>query len=98
MAVLEALARHGYIDSAVRKGRGVRRIVDVELKYNDGEPAISGIKYLSKPSRGLHASYRNIKRSRQGYGHYVLSTSKGILTGAEARRGKIGGELLFEIW
>lgn len=99
LAILETLVRYGYLVSAVRKGRGVKRIVDVELKYaEDGAPAITRIKLISKPSRRVYAGYRDIKRSRQGYGRYILSTPQGIKSDSEARREKVGGEMLFEIW
>ena len=99
MSVLDSLAREGYIESATRKGRGVKRIIDVKLKYGtDGEPAISGVNFVSRPSRRLYSGYKNIKKSRQGYGHYVLSTPDGVLTDTEAKQKKVGGQVLFEIW
>ena len=99
MSVLDSLAREGYVESVTRKGRGVKRIIDVKLKYEaDGKPAISGINFVSKPSRRLYSGYRNIKASRQGYGHYILSTPDGVLTDEEAKKKKVGGQVLFEIW
>ncbi len=98
MDILESLVKRGYIVSAVRKGRGIKRIIDVELGYNDGKSNISDIKFWSRPSRKLYIGYKNIKKAKQGYGHFFLSTPKGILTGEEARKQKVGGEILFEIW
>lgn len=100
MAVLEKLAICGYIDSVARKGRGVKRIIDVRLKYHgeDMRSAITGMRFHSKPSRRLYIGYRDVKRSRQGHGAYILTTPKGVLTGSEARSQKVGGEILFEIW
>jgi len=99
MSVLDSLAREGYVESVTRKGRGIKRIIDVKLKYEaDGKPAISGINFVSKPSRRLYSGYKNIKASRQGYGHYILSTPDGVLTDEEAKKKKVGGQVLFEIW
>lgn len=99
LAISEALVKYGYITSAVRKGRGVKRIIDIELKYGkDGASAITMIKIISKPSRRIYVGYRDVKRSRQGYGRYILSTPVGIRSNSEARREKVGGEVLFEIW
>jgi small subunit ribosomal protein S8 len=99
LAISEALVKHGYLVSAVRKGRGVKRIIDIELKYSEnGTPAVTAIKLVSKPSRRIYAGYRDIKRSHHGYGNYILSTPQGIKSDVEARREKIGGEILFEIW
>lgn len=99
MNVLETLVKAGYIDAAQRKGRGVKRIIDVKLKYDeDGKPAISGIKFISRPSRRMYSGYKEIRQPRQGYGHYILSTPKGVMEGQEARQQKVGGQVLFEIW
>jgi len=97
--ILESLVKHGYLEGVSRKGRGIRRIIEVKLKYDkDGKPIISEIKLLSKFSRRVYIGWRDIKKSHQGYGHYFLSTPGGIMTDYEARKGKVGGELLFEVW
>src|SRR3989338_7292776 len=99
MAILESLAKQGYVEQVQRKGRGVKRIIEVKLKYgNEGAPTISGVKFFSKSSRRLYCGYRDMKRSHQGFGHYFFSTPKGVLTNKEARKEKVGGEILFEIW
>lgn len=99
MRILESLVKEGYLESATRKGRGVKRIIDIKLKYDkDGDPAISGVKFISRPSRRLYKGYKDINTSRQGYGRYILSTPQGVLTDKEARRKKVGGQVLFEIW
>ena len=98
-SVLDSLVKHGFVEEVSRKGRGVRRIVEIKLKYDkEGESTISNIKLISKPSRRMYIGWKDIKKSHQGYGHYFLSTPKGIMVDFEARRNKVGGELLFEIW
>lgn len=98
LAVLEVLASRGYVESVSRKGRGVRRIIDIQLKYQGEEPGIHGFRFIGKPSRRIYCGYRDIKASKQGHGDYILSTPKGILTGHQARNQKVGGEVLFELW
>jgi len=98
LMVAELLARHNYIDGVVKKGRLPKRVIEIKLKYQDNKGVISGIKFLSKPSRRLYAGYRDLRSVKQGYGLLVVSTPKGIMTGAEAKKTKLGGELLFEIW
>jgi len=99
MNILESLVKEGYLESATRKGRGVKRIIDVRLKYDgEGNPAISGVKFISKPSRRLYSGYKDIKSSRQGYGSFIISTPQGIVADREARKKKLGGQVLFEIW
>lgn len=96
--ILEILKETGYIENFEKKGRGVKRILDVKLKYFDGEKAINGLKFISKPSRRIYIGYKELRPVRHNYGLLVLSTPKGILTGREARKKKVGGEKLFEIW
>lgn len=105
MAVAEILAARGFVAAASKKGRTPKRIIEVDLKYTEGASAgggqvgaITGIKFLSVPSRRLYAGYKDLRRVRQGYGTAVISTSKGIMTADAARKQKLGGELLFEIW
>jgi len=97
--ILEVLKDNDYIESFERKGRGAKRILDIKLKYrSDGRGVIDGIKFISKPSRRLYIGYKDIRFVKHGYGLLFLSTPKGILTGKEARKMKVGGEALFEIW
>jgi len=98
LAVLEILEKNKFVESVAKKGRMPKRIIEVRLKYKDGQGAIRGLKFHSKPSRRLYAGYAEIKPVRQGFGLTVLSTSKGIMSGKEARKQKVGGQLLFEIW
>lgn len=99
MEVLDSLLKAGYLESVARKGRGVRRIIEVKLKYaDDGTPSIKGVKFISRPSRRIFSGYRDIKKSRQGYGSFLLSTPEGVMTDAQAKKKKVGGQVLFEIW
>jgi small subunit ribosomal protein S8 len=97
-AVSELLAKHKFIEEAAKKGRMPKRVLELKLKYQNGQGAIQGVRFLSKPSRRLYAGYKEIKPVRQGYGLLALSTPKGILDGKTAKKEKVGGQLLFEIW
>ncbi len=97
-AVAEVLAKKHFVAAVSKKGKGVKKIIEVELKYEEGKGVIRGTKFLSKPSRRLYAGYKEIRLVKQGFGVLVLSTPKGIMTGSQARREKVGGEMLFEIW
>ena len=96
--VLEILEKNKFIKGFEKKGRGVKKILSVNLKYDENEGAIRGIKIFSKPSRHLYIGYKEIKPVRSGYGIMVVSTPKGIMTGGEAKKSKVGGELFFQIW
>lgn len=97
-AIAELLVKNKLVEDATKKGRLPKRILDVKLKYSDGKGVIRGIKLLSRPSRKLYSGYKSLRPVRQGYGLLVLSTPKGILDGKSARKEKVGGQLLFEIW
>lgn len=96
--VVQALVKAGYARSAERKGRGVKKVIDIELNRADDKRTIAGIKLVSKPSNRVYVGYRAIRASRQGFGNFILSTPNGIMDSRDARREKVGGELLFEIW
>ncbi len=96
--ITEILAENKFVDGFEKKGRNPKKVLAIKLKYENREGAINGIKFLSKPSRHLYAGYKDIKLVKSGYGILVISTPKGIMTGKEARKQKVGGEMLFQIW
>jgi small subunit ribosomal protein S8 len=99
LAIAEKLRDAGYVAGIEKKGKKVRKTLDVVLKYNEsGVPLIRGARRISKPGRRMYRSVNEITRVRYGHGSLILSTPKGIKTDKEARKEKIGGEALFEIW
>ena len=70
----------------------------IGLKYENGIGVINDIKLVSKPSRRMYAGKGDLKPIKSGYGIAVISTSKGIMAGDDAKKAGIGGEILFEIW
>lgn len=96
--IAELLAAHHYVESVTKRGRAPKRMIEVRLRYKDGEPAFKEIHFVSKPSRRIYIGYRGLRPVRQGYGLGVISTSQGIMTTKAAREKKLGGELLFELW
>ena len=74
-------------------------VIKIGLKYlPDGEPAISGLKRVSKPGKRVYAARREIPRVLGGLGIAILSTPKGVLTDRESRKEKVGGEVLCYVW
>jgi len=69
-----------------------------DFKYVDGEPSISGLKRISKPSRRVYVNTKNIPLVKSGYGVAIISTSKGIMSDANARKNNVGGEVLLYVW
>lgn len=95
-AVARILVQTGYLKDAQKKVVGRKQLIEMKLA-KDG-PKITGLKIVSKPSRRIYADYRNLRLIKHGFGIGVLSTSKGLLTTKEARKQKVGGEYLFELW
>jgi small subunit ribosomal protein S8 len=94
----ELLKKQGFVEKVEKKGR-VKKIIEVTLKYENGIPSISGLKRISKPGQRIYLPYKKIKKVKGGYGIYIISTSKGgLTTDKEARKQKIGGELICEVW
>ena len=91
------LGKTGLVGSVEKKGKRVRKTLVVELKYRDGEPLIRDVQIISKPSRRLYASWKDMPRSRRG-GIILVTTPKGVLTSEKARKEKVGGELIAEVW
>lgn len=94
LAIAEILAVHKYIAGVEKKGRMPKRTLEIRL----GNNPIDDIKVVSRPSKKVYIGYKDLKTVRQGYGLGVISTSKGIMTTKEAKKHKVGGQLLFEIW
>jgi len=93
--IAKILERKGFIEKVERKGRSPKRIVGITLKY---PKAISGLKRISKPGQRIYAQKKEIKRVHDGFGIAIISTSKGLMTNKEARKKKLGGEIICEIW
>ncbi len=96
--IAKALKKENWILSLEKKGKIPNKIIEIELKYDDNEPAISGIKRVSTPGQRIYSQATDIKRVRSGAGMALISTSKGIMSDKEARFKKNGGEILFQIW
>ena len=96
--ICQILAREGFIKAFERKGRKNKKIIQITLKYNEKIPAISGMKRISKPGQKIYLPYKKIKKVKGGYGLSIISTSRGLMTDKEARRKKLGGEVICEIW
>jgi small subunit ribosomal protein S8 len=99
LSIAKLLKEEGYINNyklVKDKKQGTLRVY---LKYdNKNVPIIEGLERISKPSCRVYVRHDKIPYVLNGYGTVILSTSKGVLTDREARRQKIGGELLCKVW
>lgn len=96
--IAKILQENGFIAAVERKGRKVKKVIEITLKYDDGEPAISGLKRISKPGQRIYLPAKKIKKVKGGFGIAIISTSRGLMTDKEARKRKLGGEVICEIW
>ncbi|MAF43188.1 MAG: 30S ribosomal protein S8 [Parcubacteria group bacterium] len=92
------LEKEGFIESVEEKGKKAKKTIKITLKYDDKESAITGLKRVSRPGQRIYSSSNKIKRVRRGYGITIISTSKGLMTDKKAKREKLGGEVLCQIW
>ncbi len=97
--VLDVLKREGYIrgwrSEELRPGI---RVVDIELKYSEGEPAIKEITRVSKPGRRVYSKIRELQKFYSGLGISILSTPRGVMSENEARAANVGGEVLCRVF
>lgn len=96
--VARLLAERGYVEGVEKKGRKVRKFLELKLRYHGTAPALTDVKLISKPSRRIYLKRGEIRSPRQGFGTLIVSTSQGLMTGEEARKAGLGGEAIAEIW
>jgi small subunit ribosomal protein S8 len=99
LAIAELLEKEGFVKSVAKKGKKVFKSIEVELIYNeDGSPKVTEVSRVSKPSKRIYRPVTEIHSVKHGAGLLVLSTPKGILSGKQALKEKVGGEVLFKIY
>ncbi|MDE7161597.1 MAG: 30S ribosomal protein S8 [Anaeroplasmataceae bacterium] len=97
-AMLTVLKSEGYI-ADFKVSKDVKSVTTVTLKYTeDHQRVIRGLKRISKPSLPVYTTAEDLPRVLNGLGVAIISTSKGIMTDKEARKQKIGGEVLAYVW
>lgn len=105
--IAKVLAKQGFIKDVEKKTRKAKRFFEITLQYKNvsgllqkkrTRPKIQGLKRISKPGQRIYINYKAVKPVRAGFGMAIISTSKGIMTDREAKKQKLGGEVLCEIW
>jgi small subunit ribosomal protein S8 len=103
--IAKILEREGFIERVEKEKKKIKKgkmkpkpFLQIRLKYENKMPAISGLKIISKPGQRIYLPYKRIKKVKGGYGIAIVSTSKGLMTDKEARKQKVGGEVICEIW
>jgi small subunit ribosomal protein S8 len=93
------LKTEGYISDVKVNGESSKKELLIDLKYSEnGSPVLAGLNRLSKPGRRLYVGSDELPRNNGGLGTVIVSTSRGLLSDSEARKRKLGGELICEVW
>lgn len=98
--IARILAEEGYVDGfEVVTDEGPHSTIKIRLRYStDRERAIAGIRRISKPGRRVYRGADDLPRVLGGMGVAIISTSQGVMTDKQARRAKVGGEVLAYVW
>ncbi|MFH0768468.1 MAG: 30S ribosomal protein S8 [Chloroflexota bacterium] len=99
MSITKSLKDEGFIgDYEVIKDKA-NRVIKIQLKYSEkNKPILTGLERVSKPGLRVYMGSKEIPRVAGGLGIAIVSTSKGVMTGQQARRQRLGGELLCYVW
>jgi len=96
--ILEVMKKYNFIKEIDKVGRGNKRMIAITLKYRqDKSPKIFSLTRISKPSRRVYVTHKDIWPFKQKSGLRIISTSQGIISDYEAKKKKLGGEILIEI-
>ena len=96
---MEILKREGFILNYKLDKSDEKKIkFSIDLKYNSGTPVINNIERISKPGRRFYSSAESIPKIHNGLGIAIVSTPKGVMTDAEARKAKVGGEIICKVF
>ncbi len=99
LALVDLLAKEGYIESYNLEGEGVNANIVINFKFGpNNEKVIQGLKRISKPGLRIYANAEDLPRVLNGLGIAIISTSKGLMTDRDARKQNIGGEVVAYVW
>lgn len=97
--IAEILKQEGFLENFKCFEEGNKQSIRLHLRYLRGrQPAIQGIRRVSRPGRRFYVNSQKIPRVRGGLGIAIVSTSKGLIKDGEARKARVGGELVCEVW
>jgi len=98
LLISQTLKNNGYVDNIKEYFEKDRKFIKLTLKYINEKPRITEVKRISKPGSRVYVKSKNLHNYLNGFGVYVVSTSKGVMTDKEARKNNLGGEIICSIW
>ena len=96
--IADILKNEGFIKDFKIVGEEKKPILSLELKYHSGNPVISNFERVSKPGRRIFSSANSLPKINNGLGIAILSTPKGVMTDIDARKQKVGGEIICKVF
>ena len=96
--IAEVLKNEGYIVDHKVSSIENKAVLQIELKYNYGSPVISTIQRISKPGRRIFSSAESLPKINNGLGIAIVSTPKGVMSDVDARKNKVGGEIICKVF
>ena len=96
--IADVLKNEGYIINYKVSSDEKKPILEIELKYNYGTPVISTIERVSKPGRRIFSSAESLPKVNNGLGIAIVSTPKGVMTDIDARKQRVGGEIICKVF
>ena len=97
--IADVLKNEGFIiDYKINENEGNKPDLEINLKYNYGSPVISTIERVSKPGRRIFSSAESLPKINNGLGIAIISTPKGVMTDVDARKQKVGGEIICKVF
>ena len=98
MKIADVLKNEGYINGFNIDNNDNKQVLIIDLKYNSGSPVISVIERISKPGRRVFSSAESLPKINNGLGIAIISTPKGVMTDIDARKQKVGGEIICKVF
>ncbi len=98
MKIADVLKNEGYINGFNVDKNDNKQVLIIDLKYNSGSPVISVIERVSKPGRRVFSSAESLPKINNGLGIAIVSTPKGVMTDIDARKQKVGGEIICKVF
>ena len=98
MKIADVLKNEGYINGFNIDKNDNKQVLIIDLKYNSGSPVISVIERVSKPGRRVFSSAQSLPKINNGLGIAIISTPKGVMTDIDARKQKVGGEIICKVF
>ncbi|MDP3710411.1 MAG: 30S ribosomal protein S8 [bacterium] len=96
--IAKVLEKEGWVEKTEKRGRKIKKFLEIFLHGKDETKKVNEVKIISRPSRRLYAGHRDLRDFSSKRGLVIVSTPKGVMSGKEAYKAKLGGQLIAEIW